>query len=313
MKGFHLIPQNTSINFIAFRYVAFALSLLTLAYGAFLLVQKGLNFGIDFTGGTVIEIRTDTPVPLSDLRPVLGALGLGAIQVQEFGAPEDLLIRLPEQRGGPEAQKRAIEHVQTALTDVMAAGGDNAYETRRVEFVGPQVGEELKRQGVNAVLFAMLGILGYIWFRFEWQFSIAAVAALLHDSLAVIAFFALTQMEFNLSTVAAILMVAGYSINDTVVVFDRVREDLRRYKKKPLPDLFNGAINHMLDRTVMTSVTTLIALIALYVYGGEVIRGFVSALIVGIVVGTYSSTYIATSLLLFFDLRKPKKDLPETP
>jgi len=228
-------------------------------------------------------------------------LGLGAISIQEFGAPNDLLIRLPEQGGGPEAQQAAIKKVRSALEESFAE-----VDYRRVEFVGPQVGEELKSQGINAVLFSLLGILGYIWFRFEWQFGVAAIVALLHDTIAIIGLFAFTQMEFNLSTVAAILMVAGYSINDTVVVFDRIREDLRRYKKMPLPELFNMSINSMLARTIMTSVTTLLALIALYVFGGEVIRGFVDALIVGILVGTYSSVFIAAPTLLFFDIRKGK-------
>jgi len=305
MKGLHLIPDNTNINFIGLRFIAFALSLVMLAGSIYLTSVDGLNFGVDFTGGTVIEIRTQTPPDLGAMRTNLNGLGLGAISLQEFGEPNDLLIRLPQQDGGAEAQKAAIDAVQVALHAQLGEGED-AYDLRRTEFVGPQVGKELKQQGVNAVLFAMFGILCYIWLRFEWQFSVAAVAALLHDTIAIIGFFALTQMEFNLSTVAAILMVAGYSINDTVVVFDRVREDLRRYKKKPLPDLFNMSINHMLDRTLITSLTTLIALVALYVYGGEVLRGFISALIVGIVVGTYSSTYIATSLLLFTDVRKGK-------
>lgn len=303
MKGLHFIPENTTINFIGVRYIAFVLSLILVVGSIALTAMQGLNFGVDFTGGTVIEIRTQDLPDLAKMRTDLNALGLGPISLQEFGEPKDLLIRLPQQDGGPEAQKAAIEAVQT---DLKAQLGEEGYDLRRTEFVGPQVGKELKQQGINAVIYAMLGIFAYIWLRFEWQFSLAAVAALLHDTIAVVGFFALTQMEFNLSTVAAILMVAGYSINDTVVVFDRVREDLRRYKKKPLPDLFNMSINHMLDRTVMTSLTTLIALVALYVYGGEVLRGFISALIVGIVVGTYSSTYIATSLLLFADLRKGK-------
>jgi preprotein translocase SecF subunit len=175
---------------------------------------------------------------------------------------------------------------------------------RRTEFVGPQVGEELKQQGIMAVLFSLVGILVYIWFRFEWQFGVAAIIALAHDALLTIGLFALTGMEFNLSTVAAILMIAGYSINDTVVVFDRIRENLRKYKKKPLGELFNLSVNQMLTRTVMTSVTTLLALVALYVFGGEVIRGFIYALIFGIGVGTYSSVFIAAPVLMFMNIRR---------
>lgn len=300
-KGLHLIPDNTKLNFIGLRHGAFVLSALMILASLFLITQRGLNFGIDFTGGTAIEIQVAEAPDLGALRDQLAALELGAISIQEFGSPDDLLIRLPEQGGGPDAQKAAIEAVRASLDGTL---GDVDY--RRVEFVGPQVGEELKAQGINAVLFSLLGILGYIWFRFEWQFGIAAVVALLHDTIAIMGLFALTQMEFNLSTVAAILMVAGYSINDTVVVFDRIREDLRRYKKMPLPELFNMSINGMLARTLMTSVTTLLALIALYIFGGEVIRGFVDALIIGILVGTYSSVFIAAPVLLFFDVRKGK-------
>ncbi len=301
MKGLNLIPQGTKINFVGGRYIAFTLSILMILASAYMLTVRGLNFGIDFTGGTLIEIRTQETPDIPDLREHLNDLDLGAISLQEFGSPLDLLIRLPEQGGGPEVQQKAIVTVQNSLNTVLSTGG---YELRRTEFVGPQVGKELKQQGFNAVAFAMLGILGYIWLRFEWQFSVSSVAALLHDTVAVLGFFALTQMEFNLSTVAAILMVAGYSINDTVVVFDRIREDLRRYKKKPLAELFNVSLNQTLSRTTITSLTTLIALIALYIYGGEVLRGFISALIIGVGVGTYSSIYIAASLLLFTDLRK---------
>lgn len=300
-KGFHIVPDDTKLNFIGLRYGAFVLSAIMILASLFFIGQRGLNFGIDFTGGTTIEIKVQTAPDLGALRTELGGLGLGAISIQEFGAADDLLIRLPEQGGGPEAQKAAITTVRDTLD---ARFGDVDY--RRVEFVGPQVGEELKAQGINAVLFSLLGILGYIWFRFEWQFGVSAIVALLHDTIAIMGLFAFTQMEFNLSTVAAILMVAGYSINDTVVVFDRIREDLRRYKKKPLPELFNMSINSMLARTIMTSVTTLLALIALYVFGGDVIRGFVDALIIGIVVGTYSSVFIAAPILLFFDIRKGK-------
>lgn len=301
MKGFHIIPDGTNINFIGMRHVAFVLSLVMIATSIFLISTRGLSFGIDFTGGTVIEVKTPVVPDLGVLRDGLNGLGLGGISIQEFGSPDDLLIRLPQQEGDADIQKAAIETVRTYL--------DSKFESvdyRRTEFVGPQVGEELKAQGLQAVALALLGILGYIWFRFEWQFSIAAIVALVHDMIAILGFFALTQMEFNLSTVAAVLMVAGYSINDTVVVFDRIREDLRRYKKKPLLELFNMSINQMLGRTLMTSVTTLLALFALYVFGGAVLRGFVDALMIGIVVGTYSSTFIAAPILLFMDVRKGK-------
>lgn len=302
MRGLKLIPEITNLNFIGLRYIAFAVSLLAILGSLFLVGTKGLNLGIDFTGGTVIEIRTPVKPDLSVLRTKLNALDLGSISIQEFGQPDDLLIRLPQQGEDPDAQKKAIALVQQTLNGIFSETGEIDY--RRTEFVGPQVGEELKQQGLWAVIFAMLGILVYIWFRFEWQFGVAATLALLHDTFVTVGLFALTQMEFNLSTVAAVLMIAGYSINDTVVVFDRIREDLRKYKKKPLPELFNMSINAMLSRTIMTSLTTLLALIALYVFGGEVIRGFIYALIFGIGVGTYSSIFIAAPLLLFMNIRR---------
>ena len=285
------------------------LSAVLLIGSIYLTATRGLNFGIDFTGGTVIEIKTPVLPDLGAVRTKLNGLGLGAVSIQEFGAPDDLLIRLPQQEGGAAAQKAAIETVRGALDGMYNEAG--AVDYRRTEFVGPQVGTELKKQGLMAILFSLAGILAYIWLRFEWQFGVAAIVALAHDALATVGLFALTQMEFNLSTVAAILMIAGYSINDTVVVFDRIREDLRKYKKKPLPALFNMSVNDMLARTVMTSVTTLLALIALYVFGGEVIRGFIYALIFGVVIGTYSSVFIAAPVLLFMNVRRSPADVVE--
>ncbi len=302
MKGLRIIPEDTSINFIGFRFVAYVLSAILIIGSIFITAQRGLNFGIDFTGGTVIEIKTPIEPDLGEFRKALNELDLGAISIQEFGAADDLLIRLPQQGDDPEIQQMAIEDVRQAIDDIYADDGEVDY--RRIEFVGPQVGEELKQQGMLAVLFSMIGILAYVWFRFEWQFGVASIVALLHDAIATIGLFALTQMEFNLSTVAAILMIAGYSINDTVVVFDRIRENLRKFKKMPLPELFNMSVNQMLSRTLMTSVTTLLALIALYVFGGEVIQGFIYALIFGIIVGTYSSVFVASPVLLLTNLKR---------
>jgi len=222
-----------------------------------------------------------------------------------------LLIRLPQQQSVDDdgaAQKAAIDKVRSALDEKYAP-----VDYRRIEFVGPQVGEELKRQGAMAVLFSLFGILAYVWFRFEWQFGVASIVALAHDAALTIGLFALTQMEFNLSTVAAILMIAGYSINDTVVVFDRIRENLRKYKKKALGELFNLSVNQTLARTLMTSVTTLLALIALYIFGGEVIRGFIYALIFGIGVGTYSSVFVAAPLLMFLNVKRGVEEADAQP
>jgi len=307
MRGIRLIPDDVNINFIGMRYIALVISSIVVIGSIVVTAVAGLNFGIDFTGGTVIEIRTPEVIEIGKLRSGLGGLGLGDVSIQEFGQPDDFLIRLGEQEGGAKAQKGAIDKVRGFLD----AQFEEPIDYRRTEFVGPQVGEELKRQGIYAVLFSLLGILAYIWFRFEWQFGVASIIALAHDSVAIIGLFALTQMQFDLSTVAAVLMIAGYSINDTVVVFDRIRENLRKYKKKPLAEVFNLSINQTLSRTLMTSMTTMLALIALYVFGGEVIRGFVDALIVGILIGTYSSVFVAAPALLKLNVRRDAT--PEKP
>ncbi|HEV7372596.1 protein translocase subunit SecF [Arenibaculum sp.] len=296
MRPLRLVPDNTRIDFLRYRIPAFILSALLIVASFVVVAANGLNFGIDFRGGILIEIRTEQPADIAQLRSTLGGLGLGEVSLQEFGEPTDVLIRLQQQEGGEPAQQAAIEKVRTAL------GEDVSY--RRIEQVGPQVGAELIEAGTLAVLLAMAGILLYVWFRFEWQFGLAALAALAHDVITTIGLFSLTQMEFSLSSVAAVLTIAGYSINDTVVVFDRVRENLRKYKSKSLPLILNEAINETLARTAMTSGTTLLAALALTIFGGEVIRGFSVALVWGLVVGTYSSILVAVPLLLYFNLRR---------
>jgi len=315
MKGLHLVPDETTLNFVGKRYLAFVFSAILIVASIGLVATKGLNFGIDFTGGTVIEIKTPSTPDIGALRADLNGLGLGAISIQEFGAPDDLLIRLPQQQSADDdgsEQKAAIETVRAALDaqfgDEENEEGEAGVDYRRVEFVGPQVGAELKKQGALAVLFSLFGILAYVWFRFEWQFGVASIVALAHDAVLTVGLFALTQMEFNLSTVAAVLMIAGYSINDTVVVFDRIRENLRKFKKMPIGELFNISINDTLSRTLMTSVTTLLALVALYVFGGEVLRGFIYALMFGILIGTYSSVFVAAPLLMFMNIKRSDID-----
>ncbi|TVQ82884.1 MAG: protein translocase subunit SecF [Micavibrio sp.] len=305
MRGIiKLIPDDTNYDFMGWHKIAFVFSCVLITAGLFFAFQKNLNFGIDFTGGTLMEIRTKAEVAdIPEIRRLTSDLNVGGISVQEFGAPNDVLIRIPQQERDEEEQKLVMQQVREALDEIVE-------EYRRVEFVGPQVGAELIAAGRNAMLYALLGLLAYIWVRFEWQFSVAAIIALSHDVLLTIGFFAVTQMEFTLATVAAVLMIAGYSINDTVVVFDRVRENLRKYKKKPLRELYNLSVNQMLARTLMTSITTLLALGALWQFGGEVIRGFVTALIFGIFVGTYSSVFIATALLLYVRPRE-KKGAPQ--
>ncbi len=296
MARFQIVPPNTKIPFISWRKVFFTFSLaLTLAAVATYLVRD-LNYGIDFQGGIMMEVRSEGPADIQALRDRLGSLGLGEVKLQEFGEVTDVLIRIQRQEGGEAEQQTAIEIVRQALGDGMTY--------RRIEFVGPKVGAELKQAGMLAMLLSMAGILIYIWFRFEWQFGVAAVVALSHDIITTIGLFALLQLEFNLSTVAAILTIAGYSINDTVVVFDRIRENLRKYKKMPLADVLNRSINQTLSRTVLTSVTTLLALGALFTLGGPVIRDFSFAMIWGVLIGTYSSICVASPVLLYMKLHR---------
>ena len=305
MRTLTLIPANTNIRFIDRRMIFFWASALFIAASVILFTFRGLNYGIDFTGGLLIEVRVPGGADLGQMRRQLSALGLGEVGLQEFGAPTDVLVRVQRQVGGEEAQQRAVEAVKSTL-------GPNV-DYRRTEFVGPKVSRELFWSGVTAVGFALLAILVYIWFRFEYQFGVCAVVALAHDVLSTIGVFSMFWFEFNLSTVAAILTIAGYSINDTVVVFDRVRENLRKYKKMPLADLLNRSVNDTLSRTVMTSLTTLLALFSLYFLGGEVIRDFSFAMIWGVLVGTYSSICIAVPLLLYMRIHKRPSGPAEDP
>jgi|TARA_B110000263_G_scaffold243899_1_gene251219 preprotein translocase subunit SecF len=297
MRLLTLIPANTKIDFVGKRQFAFGFSiiLILLSIGTFLV--QGLNLGIDFRGGVLIEVETNGPADIEKLRDVLGNLGLGEIQVQEFGNPNDVLIRVQQQDGGEKAQQDAVISIKEAL-------GDYAKEYRRTESVGPTVGAELIRAAVLAVGLALGAILIYIWIRFEWQFGVGAIIALSHDVLTTVGLFAVTQLEFNLATVAAVLTIAGYSINDTVVIYDRVREELRRYKKLSIPDLLNLSVNRTLSRTFLTSVTTLIALLALATLGGPIIRDFSLAMIWGVLIGTYSSIFVAVPALLVFKLSR---------
>jgi preprotein translocase subunit SecF len=295
MKKLRIVPANTAIDFIGRRLIAFALSAVLILGSLGLAFGNGLNLGIDFLGGILLEVQTEGPADVAKLRSDLGALGLGEVSLQEFGSPDVVLIRVQRQEGGDEAQQKAITTIRGAL-------GGQVAEYRRTETVGPTVGAELQQAAMLAVGSAILAILVYIWFRFEWQFGIAAIIALIHDVLTTIGLFALFQLEFNLTTVAAVLTIAGYSINDTVVVFDRVRENLRKYKKMSLVELFNLSINETLSRTTITSVTTLLALGSLFLFGGEVISGFSVALIWGVVIGTYSSIALAVPVLLYLDI-----------
>ncbi len=296
-----LVPENTTIDFIGFHKLAMGFSVLLILASLSLFAVRGLNLGIDFLGGILLEVKTEGPADIGTFRSDLAGLGLGEVGIQEFGEPDVLLIRIQRQEGGDDAQQLAVEKVTKTL-------GDRVVEYRRNEVVGPTVGAELQEAAMIAVLAAIGAILVYIWFRFEWQYGVGAVLALSHDVIATIGLFALFQLEFNLSTVAAILTIAGYSINDTVVVYDRVRDKLRRYKKLPFEELFNLAINKTLSRTTMTSFTTVLALVALLFFGGEVIRDFVIAMIWGIVIGTYSSIAVAVPILLYMRPRRGDED-----
>ncbi|MEC7094802.1 MAG: protein translocase subunit SecF [Pseudomonadota bacterium] len=292
-----LVPSETTINFMRLRMPALGFSGVLVAASIALFTLVGLNLGIDFRGGILIEARNSAgAADIGSIRSDLNRLGLGDISIQGFGSETDVLVRVQRQEGDESAQIAAIK----AITD--ALGED--YDIRRTEFVGPTVGAELAEKGVLAVICALLAIMVYIWFRFEWQFSIAAILALAHDVLSTIGLFALTSFEFNLATVAAILTIAGYSINDTVVVFDRVRENLRRYKSYEQPAILNRSLNETLSRTVMTSVTTLLALFAIVLFGGAVLRDFALAMMWGVLIGTYSSVFVAVGALAFFDLKR---------
>ena len=298
MKTLKLVPAKTEIGFIQHRVAAMSISAVLVIASLIVFALNGLNFGIDFKGGTLIEASAESPVDIAGLRTRLGGLQLGEVQIQEFGKDTDVLIRIAEAENAIDASNNltAVQQVRDELS--------TDFDIRRVEIVGPQVSAELIQTGLMAVIAAIASMLIYIWFRFEWQFSVGAVLALVHDVALTIGIFSLLQLDFNLSILAAILTIVGYSMNDTVVVYDRVRENLRKFKKMDLGDLLNIAVNETLSRTVMTSVTTMLALLALYILGGEVIRGFTFAMIWGVIVGTYSSIFIASPLLILLGVKR---------
>jgi preprotein translocase SecF subunit len=301
-----LIPDDTRIPFMRLARIRTPISLGLMLLSVVLLFTVGLNQGIDFKGGTVIEVRSHTPTAdLADIREKVNALELGDVEVQGIGEPSDVLIRVGMQPGGDAAQQAVVEKVRATL-------GTSDYDYRRVEVVGPRVSGELAWTGTIATLFTIVGIMIYIWVRFEWQFAIGAVATLVHDAVLTVGFFAATQIDFNLSSIAAILTIIGYSLNDTVVIFDRIRELLRRYKQMPLGELIDLATNQTLARTIMTSLTTLLALFALFFFGGEVIRSFTAAMLWGVFVATASSIFIGGPILIYFNLRPRSEPAAET-
>lgn len=294
-KGVDFFPHGTRFPILEWRRLFVGISVALAVLSAVMLMTRGLNFGVDFKGGSLIEVKAKSgKMDASALREKLSTLGLGDPQVQGVGDAE-ALIRIGQQPGANEVEEsKAQDRANAKVKDSLAAD----YEVRRVEVVGPAVSQELKLTGLLAVIASILGIMVYVWFRFEWQFAAGAVLSLLHDVLITIGVFCLLRIEFNLQIIAAILTIVGYSLNDTVVVFDRIREYMRKYKSMNLADLIDFSINSVFPRTILTSVTTMLALVALYAFGGEVLRGFTFTMILGVLIGTYSSIFIASPVLI---------------
>ena len=305
-KGFDFFPHGTMLPFMRFKSVCFWGSVVAMVLSLAVIGVRGFNYGVDFKGGTMIEVQSKSgPADVTELRSRLGKLGLGEIQIQTFGAPTDVLIRV-EQQAGKDPRDNELKQ-QEALQTVVASLGDG-FTQRRVEVVGPAVSSELRLTGIIAVLCSILAIIAYVWFRFEWQFAFGAVMALLHDVLLTAGVFSLFQMEFDLSIVAALLTILGYSVNDTVVVADRIRENLRKFKRMPLNELLNLSINETLSRTILTGTTTIMVLIVLFVFGGAVIHNFSFAMLFGVIVGTYSSIFISAPVLDYLGVKRDWAD-----
>jgi preprotein translocase subunit SecF len=307
LPSLRIVPDDTKFDFTRFRRISFPISALLSILAITLFFTHGLNFGIDFKGGTLLEVRAKTgTADISAMRNTLGALGLGEVQLQQFGGPADVLIRVAQQPGGDAAQQASVEKVRGAL-------GDNV-EYRRVEVVGPRVSSELLAFGMLGLMVAIIAILIYLWFRFEWQFALGAMIANVHDIVLTIGFMSVTQVEFDLTSIAALLTILGYSLNDTVVIYDRIREMLRRYKKMPMPDLLNESINSTLSRSIITHVTVTLALLALLLFGGNAIHSFTAVMMFGVVlVGTYTSIFIAAPILIYLGVGLTRDTAPDKP
>ena len=286
-----VIKRIPNIDFMGLHKLGFALSAFLTVASIVLFLTAGLNYGIDFAGGVLVEARTEGPADLGAMRAKLNGLGFGEVSLQGFGSPNDVQIRLPRQPGDDKAQNKVVEAVRQALGP--------SVDFRRVDLVGPKVGGELVKAGVKATVLALIAIAAYVWFRFEWPFGVGAMLSTIHDSVTTIGLFALLQLEFDLTTLAAILTIAGYSINDTVVIYDRVRETMRKHKTMDFRTLINKSLNETLSRTILTVGTTALAVLALLFFGGQVLRGFSIAMLWGIIIGTYSSLFIAAPLLFY--------------
>ncbi len=294
-----ILSRKSHIDFMSHRKMAFVLSAILMALSIGSLATRGLNFGLDFTGGMLIEVSYPSAPLISDVRANLSSAGLDDAVVQTFGTATDIVVRIP-----PRSEEESDAELSTIILDALQVGVESDIEMRRVEFVGPQVGEELAEDGILAVVYAMIGIFLYVMFRFQWRFSVGAVAALIHDVVISMGILSVVNVEFDLTVVAALLAVIGYSLNDTIVLFDRIRENFPRLRKRTPLEVINTSVNETLARTLMTSMTTLLVLFALFIFGGKIIHSFAFTLIVGVLVGTYSSIYVASTVLLQMGVSK---------
>ncbi|MFZ9500567.1 MAG: protein translocase subunit SecF [Beijerinckiaceae bacterium] len=292
MLRFRLAPDNMKFHFMRLRRVTYPLSAALSILSVVAFLTLGLNFGIDFSGGTLMELRAKSgQADLASLRSLGDKLQLGEVEVQAFGGGQDVTFRIRLQPGGDAAQQAAVQRVRESVGE--------GYEFRRVEVVGPRISGELVQSGTLGVVLSVIAVLTYLWFRYEWQLAVAAVIATMHDLLLTMGFFAITRLEFNITSIAAILTIVGLSLNETVVVLDRIREMLRKYKRMPMPEIIDASINAVLSRTIMTSTTTLMALFALVLFGGHVIQSFSLAMMFGMVIGAYSSIFICSPILIY--------------
>ncbi len=307
MRLLRIVPDDTKFDFMRFRRISFPVSAMLSIVAITLYFFHGLNFGIDFIGGTLMEVQTKAgPADLAKMRSTIGSLQLGEFQLQQFGAPGDVLIRISEQPGGDEAQQAAVQKVRNALGD--------SVDYRRVEVVGPSVSTELLAYGTIGLVLAIVAILIYLWFRFEWQFALGAMIANVHDLVLTVGFMSLTRIDFDLTSIAALLTILGYSLNDTVVIYDRIREMLRRYKRMPMPDLLNASVNATLSRSIVTHVTVAMSLLALLLFGGQAIHSFTATMMFGVVlVGTYTSVFIASPILIYLGVGRGRAGGAEEP
>ncbi len=294
-----ILGKKTRIDFMSWSRIALVLSAIVLVLSIVSLSIRGLNFGLDFTGGTLIEVSFPQAADVEQVRGNLREAGLNDAVVQTFGAATDIVVRIP-----PRSEEESTAEISTLVLDALQKDVEGEVEMLRVEFVGPQVGEELTEQGILAVIYALIGIFLYVMFRFQWRFSVGAVIALVHDITIVMGIISLVHVQFDLTVVAAMLAVIGYSLNDTIVLFDRIRENFPRMLKSAPKEVVNTSVNQTLSRTVMTSLTTLLVLVALFIFGGEIIHAFAFTLIVGVIVGTYSSIYVASTSLLRLGVSK---------